>query len=213
MSDHGVRERLLESAVRLFSERGFAGTATREIARLAEVNETSLFRLFGSKEDLFWAALECQLEDLRLPKQLHALLTDNAAPHVVLPQFIEFVVRTAAYQPEMIRLLVASIMELQPRAEIVHRKALAPIYQTVVDYLTHCVSSGSMRGLDPKIAAVALTAAVLTQQRLAHVLTGAAAPNTDDAVSSYSRFWLKALLPAELNEIPSIAVAYGRQDS
>jgi len=201
MSDRGVRQRLLDSAVQLFSERGFAGASTREIARLAEVNETSLFRLFGSKEELFWAALESQLKDFRLPKQLQQLLAENAAPRLVLPQFIEFVVRTAAYQPQVIRLLIASIMELRPQAEMVHRKALAPIYQTIVDYLANCISSGSMRSLDPKIATIALAATVLTQQRLAHVLTGAAALNAEDAVNSYSSFWLKALLPTELNEV------------
>lgn len=37
----------------LFAERGYASTTTREIARLADVSETLLFRYYGDKAGLF----------------------------------------------------------------------------------------------------------------------------------------------------------------
>lgn len=203
MSNSRVTDRLIKAAVQVFAEKGFAGTATRDIARLAEVNETSLFRIFGSKEDLFWAALSSRLQEVRLRKELQQALAEDAHPRVVLPLFIEFVVNTAAYQPELIRLLGVALLELRPQAEIVQRQALAPIFRTLVDYLSRGVTKGTLRPLDPSITAVGLAATIIGQQGLASVLTGMSAlhANTEEAVLAYSEYWLKTLLPADATEL------------
>jgi AcrR family transcriptional regulator len=57
------RERILEAAARVYAQHGFRGATTRLIAQEAGVNEVTLFRLFGSKAQLF---------DELLHKQLHA---------------------------------------------------------------------------------------------------------------------------------------------
>ena len=46
-------QRIGEAARQLFAERGYASTTTREIARLADVSETLLFRYYGDKATLF----------------------------------------------------------------------------------------------------------------------------------------------------------------
>ena len=48
-----VVQRICDAARQLFAERGYGGTATREIARLADVSETLLFRYYGDKAGLF----------------------------------------------------------------------------------------------------------------------------------------------------------------
>jgi AcrR family transcriptional regulator len=52
------RADVVESAVKAFASSGLHGTSTEEIARLAGVSQPYLFRLFGTKRDLFLAALE-----------------------------------------------------------------------------------------------------------------------------------------------------------
>jgi AcrR family transcriptional regulator len=47
-----TRERIMEAATKLFSEKGYAGATTRAIAEMAGVNEVTLFRHFGTKENL-----------------------------------------------------------------------------------------------------------------------------------------------------------------
>ena len=47
-----TRGRIIQAASVLFSQRGYAGTTTRSIAKKAGVNEVTLFRHFGSKENL-----------------------------------------------------------------------------------------------------------------------------------------------------------------
>jgi TetR/AcrR family transcriptional regulator, mexJK operon transcriptional repressor len=52
MTDETQR-RILAAALELFSEHGFSGTCTKAIAEAADVNEVTLFRLFGSKKGLY----------------------------------------------------------------------------------------------------------------------------------------------------------------
>jgi AcrR family transcriptional regulator len=51
------RERIIEAAAQVFSESGYRGATTRRIAQVAGVNEVTLFRHFGSKEELIREAL------------------------------------------------------------------------------------------------------------------------------------------------------------
>jgi len=53
MDNHrSAKERLMTAAVELMAEKGYDGTTTKEIAAAAGVNEITLFRHFGSKQQL-----------------------------------------------------------------------------------------------------------------------------------------------------------------
>jgi AcrR family transcriptional regulator len=52
-----TRLRILDSARKLFSLRGFAGTSVREIARESQVNLSAINYHFQSKESLYWALM------------------------------------------------------------------------------------------------------------------------------------------------------------
>ncbi|MEE2035260.1 helix-turn-helix domain-containing protein [Rhodococcus chondri] len=53
-----TRAGVLEVAVRLFAERGWAGTAMRDVARTAGVSVETVYATFGSKAQLLKAALD-----------------------------------------------------------------------------------------------------------------------------------------------------------
>jgi len=53
-----ARQRLLETATKLFAEKGYAGTSVREIVDRAGVSKPVLYYYFKSKEGLFYAILE-----------------------------------------------------------------------------------------------------------------------------------------------------------
>src|ERR687896_2444512 len=61
------RDRILEAAARVYAQYGFRGATTRLIAQEAGVNEVTLFRLFGSKAQLFDELLNKQLHESNVP--------------------------------------------------------------------------------------------------------------------------------------------------
>src|ERR1700685_722468 len=68
----GLRERkklrtrrlIAETAARLFVERGFDAVPVAEVARAAEVSETTVFNYFPTKEDLIYQGLEAFEDEL-----------------------------------------------------------------------------------------------------------------------------------------------------
>ena len=52
------KERLAESALELFAERGFAGTSIRDIAKATGLSLSNIYHYFGNKEGLLLAILE-----------------------------------------------------------------------------------------------------------------------------------------------------------
>src|SRR5712671_7064030 len=58
LTSENRRRQLLEHAVALFSQRGFSGTRTKDIAAACGVSEGILFRHFATKEDLYHAILD-----------------------------------------------------------------------------------------------------------------------------------------------------------
>src|SRR5215213_385602 len=51
------RDEIIDAALAEFAERGLGGASTDEIARRAGISQPYVFRLFGSKKDLFKAAV------------------------------------------------------------------------------------------------------------------------------------------------------------
>jgi AcrR family transcriptional regulator len=61
------RDTILDAAQIEFAERGFAGTSTEDIARRAGISQPYLFRLFGTKKELFTASsARCLRETLEM---------------------------------------------------------------------------------------------------------------------------------------------------
>jgi AcrR family transcriptional regulator len=52
------REEVLQAATAAFAEGGYRGTSTEEIAARAGISQPYIFRLFGSKKELFIAVVE-----------------------------------------------------------------------------------------------------------------------------------------------------------
>lgn len=74
------REHLLEVAITEFATRGYAGGSTERIAQAAGISQPYVFRLYGSKQQLFLAAIErCMLDTLTMFEQAVGQLRGEAA--------------------------------------------------------------------------------------------------------------------------------------
>jgi AcrR family transcriptional regulator len=77
-SDDRLRERILAAAFRAFTEGGYAGTSTLDIATRAKVSKRDLYANFGSKHAMLVACIERRGDRMRLPSDLPAPRTHQA---------------------------------------------------------------------------------------------------------------------------------------
>ena len=89
-SKERTRQRLLEQALLLFRERGYAATSLEQIAEAAEVTKGAIYGHFSSKEDLLLSAIE----QAPTPDSL-AILNDYSRP---LPERLAEFGRAVAVQ-------------------------------------------------------------------------------------------------------------------
>lgn len=57
------QKRIIEAAVTLFAEKGYSNTSTAEIAKMAEVAEGTIFKHYGTKENLLLSLLVPFIKD------------------------------------------------------------------------------------------------------------------------------------------------------
>src|SRR6478672_5339212 len=78
------REEILEAALRGFAAHGFAGGSTEAIARAVGISQPYVFRLFGTKKELFIATIDrCMRGTLEMFRTAVAGLEGEEALHAI----------------------------------------------------------------------------------------------------------------------------------
>lgn len=72
-----TRIRIMSVALKLFSEQGYYQATTKQIAEAAKVNEITLFRHFGNKENLFNVTTEYYVREMHLKDEVELLASQN----------------------------------------------------------------------------------------------------------------------------------------
>jgi len=154
-------QRILDAAILVFGRDGVTGATTREIARVAKVNEVTLFRYFKNKNELLRQVV------VQSCKRYEQVFADAS---VKTPADLRRTVRTyAETAAEKLRDnedLVRTFMgELKRHLKLLRRlfvEAAKPGKQKFIDYLHAAQKAGLVRkDLDVVIAADALTGMLL----------------------------------------------------
>ncbi|MFQ5420540.1 MAG: TetR/AcrR family transcriptional regulator, partial [Anaerolineae bacterium] len=99
-----TEKRIIDAAAQVFAEFGYARATTRKIAAEADVNEVTLFRYFGNKQNLFTAVLNQHA----IPPEATTLFTINqntGYPEAML-NMGRFVMRILWERREAIRMML-----------------------------------------------------------------------------------------------------------
>ena len=124
-----TRARIVEAALKCFSERGFLGASTREIARRAGENQGLITYHFQSKEELWRAAVDQIFGKLKAELgELPALLPSEdrrARARASIRAFVRF----AAAHPELFRLMMWEGTCDEPRMQWIVDVHLRPFYE------------------------------------------------------------------------------------
>jgi TetR/AcrR family transcriptional regulator len=153
MSAEDRRLQILGVAVSLFSQRGFGGTTTREIAQAAGVSEAMVFRHFANKQELYTAILDhkaCSGDSMN-PEQMVSEALNQKDDRAVFERLALGALEHHESDPEFQRLLLHSALEGHELAEMFFEKFILRVYELLGGYITERQRDGAMRKIDPLI--------------------------------------------------------------
>lgn len=144
---------ILRVAVSLFSQRGFGGTTTKEIAQAAGVSEAMVFRHFATKQELYSAILDhkaCSGDSMN-PEQMVAEALKQKDDRAVFEQLALGALDHHECDPEFQRLLLHSALEGHELAEMFFEKFVRRVYELLGGYIADRQRDGAMVKIDPPI--------------------------------------------------------------
>jgi AcrR family transcriptional regulator len=191
------KDKILQAAGKLFARQGYHATSTREIARLADVSENTLFRHFENKEEVFWSSLRSYSTGLKFRREVLEGLTQCDSPEVVLPKVFEMLEDTVNFRPELLQLVAVAFVELHVKANGFCAEFLAPVFSAINRYLEMNIKRGRIRDLDSTMLTSALIMTVLTHPGIYNLIDGDKPVYSDSlgAHQAYARFWLDLIVP------------------
>jgi AcrR family transcriptional regulator len=186
-----AEERILTTAASLFAQFGYNGVSTREIASAAEVNEVTIYRHYPRKRDLYLAVLVAELQRVHLRGELLTKLAEAQSGRTALACTFELIATTLQQQPQLLRLLQYSALELSDDLDLLLRRHLGELVEVLARYLEPWIQRGELRCANAKTLVLTLIAIVLSRGPLRRVFLGNAENLTSLSLfETYSEFCL-----------------------
>src|SRR5437870_9642194 len=153
MAGEERRLQILRVAMRLFSQRGFRGTTTKEIAMAAGVSEAMVFRHFATKKELYSAILDHKacLHDALDPLQIVADAIRRKDDHAVFEGIALDALNQHDCDPEFQRLLLHSALEEHELAHMFWEKFVRRVYRSLGAYIRQRQRDGAIVNVEPAL--------------------------------------------------------------
>lgn len=157
-----TRQRILDAARRVFSRDGVSGATTREIARVAQVNEVTLFRYFRSKNELL---RQMMLESCRHYEQIFfdASLNNIDDLRRTVRAYANAQAKKLIEAEDLVRTFIGELKRHLKLCRRLFVETGKPGRQKFIDYLQAAKKAGFLRKeVDPTIATDALSGMLLS---------------------------------------------------
>ena len=144
------RQQIVEVASELFSQRGFNGVTTKEIADRAGVSPAIIFRHFSSKEAIYSAILDHKLK--QAAERIRERLQDAAGrkdDRAFFGALAFDLLDLYSKDPSLIRLLLFSALEGHDLSRMFYKTMSRQIRDHVRAYIKQRIADGAFRQLDP----------------------------------------------------------------
>jgi AcrR family transcriptional regulator len=167
---------LLDAALDLFVEKGFAATRSEEVAARAGVSKGTLFLYFPSKEDLFEAVVRENISGRFAEWNEEFESFEGSTADMVRYCMRIWWERIGATRAAGItKLIISEARNFPELAAFYHQEVIEPARRLVRRILQRGVASGEFRALDLDYAVYAITAPMTFLVMMQHSL-GACAP-------------------------------------
>jgi len=149
-----ARDRILDAALAEFGSSGFNGTPTRAIARRARVNEVTIFRLFGSKLQLFQAVLEER--SLLSDVMKNTSFNQEGSLDDVLYRNMRYVLGMLRQNRHMLLMLIGDASRMPELRGVISDMAARRAPEILMPAFRCLMEQGQLRRMEPVVAARAM---------------------------------------------------------
>jgi len=168
---------LLQAALTLFVEKGFAATRSEEVAQRAGVSKGTLFLYFPSKEDLFKAVIQENIGKL-FPLWSDEMQQFQGSSSDLLRHCVQSWWTQVGATPAsgIVKLVMSEAQNFPEIADYYQREVIAPGRELLCRVLARGVASGEFRPMDVSQAVYTLIAPMIFLMMWKHSV-GACAPS------------------------------------
>ncbi|SER22942.1 transcriptional regulator, TetR family [Faunimonas pinastri] len=152
------RKRLVEAAASLFAAAPYADVQVDEIARAARMAKPTVYRYFHTKEELFFAALEQDLE--RLAEQIRTIRSDGRTASNALACAIRAMIPAVGGFKAAVSAVEAASGGVQNRGPRLLTKRLRALRGEIAEMIEDGIATGEFRPVNSAIVAMAILGSV-----------------------------------------------------
>ena len=142
------REEIVENAVRLFAERGYAGTDTQLLADELRVGKGTLYRYFPSKEELFLAATDYVMR--KLTEHVLSYVEGVSNPFDQIERGVRAYLVFFADHPEYVELLIQERALFKDRRQPTYFQHRTRNAQRWRELYRSLIAAGQARDMPPE---------------------------------------------------------------
>jgi len=133
---------LMEAALRVFTEKGFAGASTREIVEICGVTKPTLYYHFGSKDNLYRSILEDIFQ--RFNREIALIAAEELPPRTKLLNIIRFYLDHCHESPLEVKLILMALYRSDPSLPDVD---IGTVGRPIVESISGIILDGGEAGI------------------------------------------------------------------
>ncbi len=178
-------DHILSAARDVITRLGYTAATTRKIADAAGINEVTLFRRFGSKEQLMQRIVQ---EEIQRFEKAHIVYTGDLQAD--LEQVMDFYARLVAERGPVMLMMISEI----PRHPELNRSAAMPLHviEQVEAMIVRYQQEGQLQPEPPRQTLLALVGPLFLAQSL--MILGIQPPSSEAQPFFDPKFWVKRFL-------------------
>lgn len=193
-----TQETILAAALAIFSDHGYRGASTHEIAERAQVAQPLLMYHFPTKADLWLAvaqlAIDAFLERFRPRFEALEGLDPASKVRIVFQDYVRF----AAERPELHKLMIDASVSGEPNLAGLVETRLRPVFELLRGEIVAAQKAGTMLPGDPVLlyySLVGVAATVFSLRREVELLAGQD-PREPETVEAQANLLAQLFFPA-----------------
>jgi AcrR family transcriptional regulator len=153
MSSESRRACIVQAACKLFSEKGFRGVTTRELAASVGVTEPVLYEHFKTKRDLYSAIIETKAQEgVEVVTRIRDKFADLPDDYAFFVNLADSIVDWYTRDPAFVRLLLFSNLEGDELKDLFNERG-RECMEIVASYISRRIADGAMHAVDACVAA------------------------------------------------------------